>query len=83
MTILLLFQADNIWVPIVDFLNTRNNKRTLVDDDCKITIKRLGPPLKDTIERSKEGKCPLSSVIDRVISYHIIYFHTNFKVERH
>ncbi|XP_071521221.1 uncharacterized protein [Panulirus ornatus] len=56
LNIILPTEAENIWVPIVDFLNAENNQHTVVDADCKITIKRLGEPLGDNIENSKEAR---------------------------
>ncbi|ROT72649.1 hypothetical protein C7M84_008955 [Penaeus vannamei] len=48
--------AETIWVPTIDFLNAENNQHTNVDQDCKITIKRLGNPLPDDIENFKEAR---------------------------
>lgn len=48
-------QAEDIWVPTIDFLNAENNLQTIVDAASKITIKRLGNPLGDDIHHSKEG----------------------------
>ena len=51
----MIFQAENIWIPVIDFLNSEDISHTLLDSDVKITIKRLGQPLGDDIEKSKEG----------------------------
>ncbi|XP_063600616.1 uncharacterized protein LOC134776794 [Penaeus indicus] len=56
LNIILPKEAQTIWVPTVDFLNAENNQHTKVDQDCKITIKRLGKPLPDDIEHSKEAR---------------------------
>ncbi|XP_042220632.1 uncharacterized protein LOC121865361 [Homarus americanus] len=56
LNIILPSEAETMWVPIVDFLNAENNQHTVVDADCKITIKRLGEPVGDNIENSKEAR---------------------------
>ncbi|XP_068246271.1 uncharacterized protein [Palaemon carinicauda] len=56
LNIILPSEANTIWIPTVDFLNAENNQHTLVDNECKITIKRLGQPLPDNIEYSREAR---------------------------
>ncbi|XP_069974759.1 glutamate-gated chloride channel alpha-like [Penaeus vannamei] len=56
LNIILPKEAETIWVPTIDFLNAENNQHTNVDQDCKITIKRLGNPLPDDIENFKEAR---------------------------
>ncbi|XP_068246671.1 uncharacterized protein [Palaemon carinicauda] len=56
LNIILPSEAYTIWIPTVDFLNAENNQHTLVDNECKITIKRLGQPLPDNIEYSREAR---------------------------
>lgn len=55
LNIILPEDAKDIWVPVIDFLNAENNQKSEVDNDAKVTIKRLGKKLDDNVELSKEG----------------------------
>ncbi|XP_027218034.2 uncharacterized protein [Penaeus vannamei] len=79
LNIILPSEAQTIWVPTVDFLNAENNQHTKVDQDCKITIKRLGSPLPDDIENSKEARIYQGQEnYIRINRKYTITFHCNF-----
>ncbi|KAK3875259.1 hypothetical protein Pcinc_019858 [Petrolisthes cinctipes] len=79
LNIILPSEAQNIWVPTVDFLNAENNQHTTVDADCKITIKRQGSPIGDNIEHSKEARIYKGEDnYIRIARTYTIVFHCNF-----